>query len=154
MSSDSPSTSSLAQGILGGNPLASANTFANHSASKFSIGGWDPASGKLPNAPGTDTPINNPFPGVGGTVGAILNPLGGSLQHPLNNTLSNVLNLNQPQAAPNAPPAPPTLGNANLQTLGTQLSYEQKLAASNTILTGGGGLMDQPKTASETLMAY
>lgn len=53
---------------------------------------------------------------------------------------------------PKAPPAPPTLGQANIVGLQGQLSHEQRMASASTVLTGGGGLLDQPSTASRVLL--
>lgn len=53
---------------------------------------------------------------------------------------------------PQAPPPPPTLGQTNLIGLQGQLSHEQRQAAASTILTGGGGLTDEPTTASQVLL--
>lgn len=53
---------------------------------------------------------------------------------------------------PAAPPAPPTLGQANLISMGNILSHEQRQAAASTTLTGGAGLLDEPTTASQVLL--
>lgn len=55
---------------------------------------------------------------------------------------------------PTEPPPPPTLAQANQVALQGELSQEQKMHASATILNYGGssGLIDQPTTASRTLL--
>lgn len=54
---------------------------------------------------------------------------------------------------PNAPPPPPTQADANQFALGQQLSQEQKMYASRTILGTEGGLLDQqPQVASRVLL--
>lgn len=53
---------------------------------------------------------------------------------------------------PDAPPAPPTLGQTNIFALQGQLSHEQRQASASTILTGGQGLLDEPTTASRVLL--
>lgn len=55
-------------------------------------------------------------------------------------------------AAPAAPGAAPTLANATTTALNSQLQNEIQLRASNTLLTGGTGLINPPtKTASQSL---
>ncbi len=56
------------------------------------------------------------------------------------------------QAPPGAPPSPPTLGQTNMIGLQSELSHEQRGWAASTILTGGGGLTDEPTTASQVLL--
>lgn len=86
------------------------------------------------------------FGGVVGAGGSILGGLGGDQAHQAWNTLT------QAPPKPLAPPAPPSLGEAAAFGLKQDLSHEQKLAASNTILTGGAGLLDEPTTASRVLL--
>lgn len=54
---------------------------------------------------------------------------------------------------PAAPPPPPDMSQALNNTMGKELSQEQKSYASNVIL-GGGGLLDSqtPNVASRTLL--
>lgn len=54
---------------------------------------------------------------------------------------------------PQAPPPPPTQADANKFALNSQLSQEQKMYASRSILGSGSGLLDeQPSVASRVLL--
>ena len=53
---------------------------------------------------------------------------------------------------PGAPPPPPVIGDASTTTMNAGLQEEGRMASASTVLTGGAGLLDEPKTASRTLL--
>lgn len=96
-------------------------------------------------------PLDNPF----ATIGAIYGGAGAGLFGFLAGGAAGgqVDQATKPKDyVPQTAPAPPTLGQTNMIALQGQLSQEQRMAASNTILTGGGGLLSEPTTASRVLL--
>lgn len=93
--------------------------------------------------------IDNPWSSGGNQVGTSPGTFLKNYYHSLTH-LSDFTPSGPPD--PSAPPAPPTPGQANIAAVNGQLSQEQKMYASNTLLAGTSGLLDEPKTASRTLM--
>lgn len=88
---------------------------------------------------------------VGGMIGQTLT---GGLDPATQGIQAGFNSLTQKPADPNSPGAPPTLPSATMTALQSQLQNEVRLRASNTLLTGGTGLI-QPassRTASQSLM--
>lgn len=56
------------------------------------------------------------------------------------------------QAPNNAVAPPPNPADASTQAISRQLANEKQMAASSPLLTGGQGLLDEPKTLSPTLL--
>ena len=125
---------------------------------KFSFPTVSQVTGGLIGGSAGDSSILNPLPGVGGTVGAVVNPLGNmsDSNHIFSPGVGSMWDsvFHPPTSTPAAPPPPPTAGQASQAALTGELSQEQKMFAANTILTGGGGLDDAPTTrsASQSLL--
>lgn len=114
---------------------------------------------------GAPTHLNqiDPFTGTAGSPNSVINQVNPSTwlmgEHGL---LSNEAGqsawdqtknmFDPPKNHPTAPPPPPKPGDANIFALQGQLSHEQRMASASTVLTGGGGLLDQPSTASRVLL--
>lgn len=107
------------------------------------------------------TDVTTKYPGegikaVGGAIGN--NTLGNALTHAGGELSNNIWNTwgptadpaGQTPATPTTPP--PTLQDANTVAITQELSDEKSAARASTILTGGQGLLDSPKTASQILL--
>lgn len=87
---------------------------------------------------------------VGGMIGQTLT---GGLDPATHAIQAGYNSLTTPPAAPASPGAPPTLPSATMTALQSQLQNEVRLRASNTLLTGGTGLIQPPSavTAGQAL---